>query len=227
MVSQEFYTGLPDSSIVKALLNHSMCLAATTSSRARVHITRCRKEFVEDLLQAILTSLNYGVVKDRLVLVQVYASISLFTQFLGDHHSSAEFCSRAVCHAQTIGLHLETAHHKDNDLLERIFCCVWALDRLNAAFLGRPVQIHERDLGRDLLQTIKHQNPCFRLFLHTILLLDKVIDSYRPKAHGTELSWTNNFPSFEDTVVSAGAQLVQTNLMGKRKVSFPISCDMA
>jgi len=31
----------------------------------------------------------------------------------------------------------------------RVFCCVWALDKLNAAFHGRPVLVHERDSARE------------------------------------------------------------------------------
>lgn len=222
VLDPESYGAMPKPSPEMSILNQTICLAASTSWNARRYLKlttyascESRKEFAGDILLAVLTSLNLGVIKDKLVLVQVYSLLSFFTQFSGDRHRSAELCSRAVSHAQTIGLHLQTAHRKNNEFLERVFCCVWALDRLNAAFLGRPVIIHERDLGRDLNQSIQRQDASFQLLLRTILLLDKVIESYRPHTSEKELNWEGAYPNFEDVVGSAGAYRVNPNLMGE------------
>jgi len=59
---------------------------------------------------------------------------------------------------------------------------------MNAAFNGRPVLMHERDLRKDLTCCFEEQEPCFRVFLKVIELLDKVIDLYRPLPTGDNLA---------------------------------------
>lgn len=89
------------------------------------------------------------------------------------------------------------------------------MDRMNAAFNGRPVSMHERDLRKDLEHCFERQEPCFRLFLEVIVLLDKVIDLYRPVAHSGDapaLTW--DFPDFEDVVLKCGSSQIGTTALG-------------
>ncbi|EHK99801.1 hypothetical protein M7I_4296 [Glarea lozoyensis 74030] len=45
---------------------------------------------------------------------------------------------------------------------------------MNAAFNGRPVLMHERDIGLDMFKSFQEQKyPCFRLLLEVVKLLDK------------------------------------------------------
>jgi hypothetical protein len=96
---------------------------------------------------------------------------------------------------------------------------------MNAAFNGRPVQMHERDIRKDLDHCFKQQEPCFRLFLEVIMLLDKVIDLYRPLASPgapTTLNW--DFPSFEEVVLKCGGSQIGTSALGMLWIfaNFPV-----
>jgi hypothetical protein len=149
------------------------------------------------------------------VLIQVLALLSFFTQLSDNRHSSAELTARAISYAHTVGLHLQTnTSRKDHIYVTRLFCCIWALDRLNAAFHGRPVLMHERDFGRNLESCFQQQEGCFQLLLRTVSLLDKVIELYRPTADGSEVSWESDFPTFEELLLTSGALRVKSNLLG-------------
>lgn len=108
-------------------------------------------------------------------------------------------------------MHLKEDQDKRSSTL---FCCVWAIDRLNAALYGRAVQIHERDVSVDLPFYFDAQEPSFRLFLHVIALLDKVIDIYRPaSSENPVLMW--DYPSFEDVVLRCGVFQIGTSVLGE------------
>ena len=214
------------------LLKQVICLAASSSWSSTRFLqlsisgqsmtTLSCKEFSQHMSLAIRTSLNLGIVKDKMSLIQVYALLSLFTQFSGDRNISAELNAQAVTHLQTLGLHhtRDVSNGRDRDHSLKIFCCVWALDRLNAAFHGRPILMHERDFGRNMESSIEAQDHCFQLFLRIVYLLDKVVDLYRPKVDDVVLGWEENFPHFEDIVNQAGALRVRTNLLGKSSKSL-------
>jgi hypothetical protein len=206
-----------------------ICLMASSSSTAEpffglytngVRVALERGEFARQLSLTVRTSLSLGLVKDKLILCQICALLSMFMQLADDRHLSAELCARAVAYAQTLGLHLPTRAGRENiEPYSRIFCCIWALDRLNAAFHGRPVTMHERDFGRGLDSSINAQDGCFQLFLRTTLLLDKVIDLYRPKEDGSESDWGPDFPDFESVIQDADALRVKHNLLGEINLS--------
>ena len=88
---------------------------------------------------------------------------------------------------------------------------MYALDILNAAFHGRPMQMHARDFGRDLHSCIAAQQGCFRLFLRTITLMDRVIELYRPS---TNAVWEDGFPLFEDVLEEFDALSIPMHLTG-------------
>jgi len=226
--------GYSSQSPTNILLKQVICFAASSSWSSTRFLqlsisgqsmtTLSRKEFSQHMSLAIRTSLNLGIVKDKMSLIQVYALLSLFTQFSGDRHISAELNAQAVTHLQTLGLHhiRTVVNDRERDHSLKMFCCVWALDRLNAAFHGRPILMHERDFGRNLESSIEGQDHCFQLFLRIVYLLDKVVDLYRPKADDLVLGWEENFPHFEDIVNQAGALRVRTNLLGMFSKSLKI-----
>lgn len=208
---------------VTALLKQAICLSASTSPSAKPYLTFDQKDvaqslerldFSRQLALAMQTSINLGILKDRQNIILVLTVLALFTQFSDDHHASAEFTARAVSYVQTIGLHLLGKSNEETSRT-RIFLCVWAVDRLDAAFHGRPVLFHERDIGRDLISTISAQESSFQLFLRIILLLDKVIYLYRPT---TSVSSNENMiaelSSFEELVEASGALRCSTKILG-------------
>ena len=75
--------------------------------------------------------------------------------------------------------------------------------------------MHERDLRKDLDRCFQQQEPAFRLFLEVVVLLDKVIELYRPLALSGDspvLDW--EFPAFEDIVLNCGSSHIGTSALG-------------
>jgi hypothetical protein len=60
------------------------------------------------------------------------------------------------------------------------------------------------DSLKDIAQCFEEQGPCFRLFLQIIVLLDKVIELYRPPDSPYKPVLDVDFPSFEDLVLKCG-----------------------
>jgi hypothetical protein len=223
IIDQEEFDSIPVGSPDGVLLRQAICLAASANPVAKDFLKfdseatpfPSRTEFIREIVFTIRTSLNLGLVKDKFVLIQVLSLMGLFTQFADDRDVSAELTASAISYCHTTGLHLRS---KDNpeylSSSSRLFCCTWALDRLNAAFHGRPVLMHERDFDKDLEACFSEQEPCFQLFLRTVLLLDKVISLYRPEKD-VIVSWEHDFPLFEDLVERSNALSVKSRLLGK------------
>lgn len=216
---------MPTSTISQVLCKQAICLAAGSNPSARPYLTLgqgssavlSHSEFALRLSSAIRKALSLGLVKDRVQAVAIMVILSLYTHFSQDRHLSAELAAQAVSNAQTVGLHLQNppARSEDPAYLTRLFCCVWAMDQLNAAFHGRPVMIHERDLGRDMVECIREQDSCFRLFLEIVVLLGCIIDLYRPAAKNTGCVVMEDFPSFDSLVEKSKALGVESRLLGK------------
>jgi Fungal specific transcription factor domain len=210
------FNALQDASPAKVLLKQAICLAASTQIKAPLCLKfqgadrpASPREFAERITAAIRTGLDMELVRDRQVRIQVFTLLSLFTQFWNDRHMSADLCARAIALVQTVGLHLPSsaidsaAEHQA--YRNRLLLCVWGLDRLNAAFHGRAVMLHERDFGWDLETIVKEQDSPFQLILRTLLVLDKVIALYRPDSSANHQEWEGRFPSFEELVEASGS----------------------
>jgi hypothetical protein len=209
------------------MTKQAICLAASFVPRARLHLNlrstgdeqpspRVPSDFATEVSLALRTSIDLGLIKDKFVLIQLLALLSLFTQLSGDCHSSAELTSRSVSYIHTIGLYLDTQNNrKDDELATRLFCCVWVLDRLNAAFHGRPVLMHERDYGRNLEACFQQQDAIFQLLLNVVLLLDKVIALYRPNTDvDSRKGWESDFPLFEELLNHSGSARASAHILG-------------
>ncbi|OBR04734.1 fungal specific transcription factor domain-containing protein [Colletotrichum higginsianum IMI 349063] len=220
----------PTSTISQVLCKQAVCLAAGSNPGAKPYLTLgehssealAYPEFALRLSSAIRKALGLGLVGDRVQAVAILVVLSLYTHFSPDRHLSAELAAQAVNNAQTVGLHLENppARSEDPAYLTRLFCCVWAMDQLNAAFHGRPVIIHERDLGRNMEACIAEQDSCFRLFLEIIVLLACIIDLYRPAAKNTGCVVMENLPSFDSLVEKAQALGVESRLLASIELLY-------
>ncbi|OLN97071.1 hypothetical protein CCHL11_02126 [Colletotrichum chlorophyti] len=220
----------PNSTVSRILCKQAICLAAGPNPAARSYLTLGEDsptvltypEFAQRLTSAIRKALNLGLVKDRVHVVAILVIMSLYTHFSEDRHLSAELAAQAVSNAQTVGLHLQNPPARSDDpaYLTRLFCCVWAMDQLNAAFHGRPMMIHERDLGRDMVVCIQEQDSCFRLFLEIVALLGRIIDLYRPAAKTSGCLVMEDLPSFESLVEKAQAVRVESRLLGSVELLY-------
>ncbi|KZL65581.1 fungal specific transcription factor domain-containing protein [Colletotrichum incanum] len=220
----------PTSTISQVLCKQAVCLAAGSNPSAKPYLTLGEdssavlgySEFALRLSSAIRKSLGLGLVKDRVQAVAILVILSLYTHFSQDRHLSAELAAQAVSNAQTVGLHLQNppARSEDPAYLTRLFCCVWAMDQLNAAFHGRPVMMHERDLGRDMEACIAEQDSCFRLFLEIVVLLGCIIDLYRPAAKNTGCVVMEDLSSFDSLVEKAQALGVESRLLASIELLY-------
>ncbi|KAL4876194.1 hypothetical protein BJY04DRAFT_210746 [Aspergillus karnatakaensis] len=224
IVDVDAYQSMPPTSAEKILLSQSICMAVSRERKAKPHlclvttVQATANGFSQTVSSAAATLIDLGIVRDKLVLIQAMSLTSLFTQFSGDRQEPAELLSRAICHAHTIGLHHECRSSlQQQQIATRVFCCLYALDILNSACLGRPVQLHRRDFGRDLSKAIAAQDPCFCLFLQVIQLMDRVIEIYRPGENGV---WKGVFPSFEDLVGGVDSSDIPMHLIATVEVLY-------
>ncbi|CRG86726.1 hypothetical protein PISL3812_03737 [Talaromyces islandicus] len=215
-----------------SLLRLAVCIAASVNPRAKEYLKpplrgrnyySSRDGLIKDMIFSLRLLLSLGLVKDKIVLVQALSLVALFTQYAKDRDLSAELAASAIGHSHTAGIHLENQGSKNDGKSEkargRLFCCVWALDKLNAATQGRPVMMHERDIGRDVTAAILEQQPSFQLLLWIVMLLDRVIEIYRPHSE-LETFPEGDFPLFEDLIDKTNACNVNSRFLATAEILY-------
>jgi hypothetical protein len=159
--------------------------------------------------------------------IQVLAITCLYWQPADPKERFEPLClfARLVSLTHTHGVHLELLYRAhpdgqtaDKDAGRRLFKCLYALDRLLATFSGRPVMFHNYDLIRLPVPDDKDP-PSFRLFMSLILLLDQVMELYRPYPKVTYV----DVPVFERLAIEAKAQCEPEIILGMYR--FESSCD--
>jgi hypothetical protein len=228
VIDRNAYHGLSPTDPGRILLQQGICLAVSKNFAARQHLVltesnsalSCR-EFGDKLAGAMRLSIEMGLVANKIVLIQALALMSQFIDGPDSGDISSQLCGRAVHYVQSIGLHVKGRQEEYRDQYgATLLSCVWAIDRMNAAFNGRPVLMHERDLRTDFEECLEQQEPCFRLFLKIVALLDKIIGLYRPSIGFNDSVSDEDFPSFEDLVVRCGGSHIGTSLIGMLALDF-------
>lgn len=226
-VDRGVYTRLDPSSPAKILLQQGICLAASKNYAVR-HLlvlpgsTICLspRQFNDRISSAMRTSIEMGLIKHKKILISSLLLLSQFKDSPGDILS--QLCGKAVHHTQSIGLHLKgRGQDREEAANVTLFCCVWAVDRMNAAFNGRPIIMHERDMREDLEECFQQQDPCFRAFLEVVSLLDRIIVLYRPQSIPADMAILElAFPSFEEIALKCGgAQHISASALGTYSTS--------
>lgn len=219
VLDRDSFEAMEPSDPAAIVLKQGICLVASKHNAARNHLGlpgregTSHEEYGRNISLAMRTSLDLGLVTDKKTLLQAYCLLYLFFQGTEGGDLPAELCSRAVHYALTIGAHVSSPND-DEQYSEKLFCSIWALDILNAAFHGRPVLMHARDFGRDLDATIARQQPCFQLFLRVVKILDAVIELYRPYSSSATSNFETEFPSFEELTVASGDVRLESSLLG-------------
>lgn len=230
IVDKEIFLKMDRTRSTTILLSQGICLAASASTAAAEYLrfssdsgTLSQSDFSHRISRAMKSSVEIGLVTEKIVIIQALVLLSLFIQVRDGGDTAAQLSGRAVHHLHTLGLHIGRRSEKklQPDFEETLFCCVWALDRLSAAFHGRPVLMHERDIGHDLEACFQNQSPCFRLLLKVISALDCTIELYRPKAMHNQSSRAIDFPDYEDLLIECGASREDMTLLGKFFASLP------
>ncbi|KAB8290811.1 hypothetical protein EYC80_008448 [Monilinia laxa] len=224
IIDETKYHNLSPSDPARILLGQAISLAASKNFSATEHLIlngtgppmTCRA-FGEKVSGAMRLIIELGIITDRLVLIQALCLLSLFIDNSSSEDFASQFSGKAAHYLQGMGLHLEG---QQEDASTKLLCCVYALDRMNAAFHGRPILMHERDLRKDLHQCFKRQKPAFRLFLQVILLLDDVIEIYRPLNQSEHGGMDVDFPSFEELVSQCEASQVGTACLATIEIFY-------
>lgn len=221
ILDQYSYEELPDDSPSRILLEQGMTLVACVDSSSKPHLLLADdgnllvcKDFARRILAAMRVSIEIGVVSDKIVLMQALALMSLFSEGREGSEVSSLMIGRAVQYLHSLGIHIpDLKNGPDLNYAETMFCCIWSIDRLNAAFQGRPILMHERDVERSLQQCFDAQKPAFRLVLHVVELLDRAIELYRPG--DTSKEFEGCFSLFEDLILKCDASDLPTNQLGE------------
>jgi hypothetical protein len=205
------------------LLQQGICLVASMNREAKYFLRLpdspdllTHRAFGKRIFNSMRATVDLGLVTDNIVLIQALALMSLYIEGPEGRAISSQLCARAIDSAHLIGLHVQArASIEDDEYAISLLCSVWAIDKLHAAFHGRPVLMHERDLRSDFDECIKGQQKPFRLFLQVVQLLHKVIDLYRPGSGAHTMQWEGIFPAFEELMQESSSFHIRTPLLGK------------
>jgi hypothetical protein len=209
----------------KILLSQAMCLLASTNPQCKGMLYLRGREslltprlFGRRLFCAMRCVVEVGAVTNKMVQIQALGALALFNEGLEGPVTASQSCAKMIQLVHTLGLHVQMEHEQEEEHAVTALCCAWAVDRLNAAIHGRPVAMHERDMGRDFNKCIESQSPAFRLLLRVIAQLDKVIDLYRPQQKSKPIETELNCPRFEELIISAQCTNLQERFLSKYNV---------
>lgn len=199
------------------MLVQAICIVASKHDRARPHLILSDdasslyepRNFGKKLYASINAAINAKVETDRIMLIQVLALLSLYREGSDGAEQSSMHIAQAIHHAHTFGLQFGGhTRHSNQEVYERLFWCLWSLDKLNACINGRPLIIHDRDCNiRSMHNDPEKRRTPFAIWLQLAEALDKVINLYRPGTEHENTGWEVDFPSFEDIVGDGDEQL--------------------
>ncbi|KAL7619369.1 hypothetical protein AAE478_009906 [Parahypoxylon ruwenzoriense] len=222
-------TTSPQDEVQGKVLQQIVGLAAAADPEAARHLRLdpdgpllSRHDFCTSLSNSIQMILDAGLITDRVFLTRILAALSLYMQPSCPDEADvpALLNGRAVHQMHTLGLQMASEDgHTNTRAARSLFCCLWALDRINSAFYGRACLIHERDIGWNLDDCIARQSSLFRLFLMVVGLLDKVIGLYRP-GNRQEREIIIELPIFEQMILDAGAARTSSSCLASLEIFY-------
>jgi hypothetical protein len=227
---------LPEQTDLCELIKASVCLAAATDPEAHGFMTfnrmsrQCQPESrtnvpfdeyshkMASFINGRLTELQERNELPLVLRIRVMALTCFFWQPTNpsDRFEPIRLFAQLASLVHTHGIHLELLARANRDRQldagacgSRVFKCLYALDRLLGAFTGRPVMFHNIDNMR-IPRPDKQDPPGFRLFMSLIILLDQVIELYRPNP---KVSYVD-VPVFERLAIDAEAQGEPEGILG-------------
>ena len=211
------------STLVSSILVQAICLVAAKHHDARQHLrldSDPKLQTVSDFCHALSSSLDIAFQnrseKDKLTLIRALALSSQHIDGPDGAEESSLKLMQAVHHAQSLGLHMDSARTELQDKsLGNLFWSLWSLDRLNACMNGRPIMMSNVDIGLHVRNARHHSSKEFRVWLRIANMIDQVIDLYRPSTDEHLTGWENDFPGFEEVIRDCGALTVSLNTLRK------------
>ncbi|EKG20720.1 Transcription factor fungi [Macrophomina phaseolina MS6] len=199
------------------MLQQAMCLVASRHESVRNHLYLSSdpnlllepRVYARKLYAALVAGVHANLEKDRIVLIQILALMSLYSEGVDGADQSSMHLVQAIHHAHTIGLQFGRQRNiSKGESTEKIFWCLWSLDKLNASVNGRPQYMHERDNQLETWTARPEQRRTpFGIWLQLAGILDRVIELYRPGCDPRVTGLENDFPGFEDIIGDGGDRL--------------------
>ncbi|KAL2024876.1 hypothetical protein VTK56DRAFT_3575 [Thermocarpiscus australiensis] len=240
---------LPADKELAELIKASVCLAAASDPEACSLLTFKRTaaqsqpenvpesriavafdEYSQEVANFINRRLTELQERQQLPLVHGLRVMAITCYYWQPAHPSERFeplslFARLVGLAHTHGIHLGTLEriHADGQpdagsSGSRLFKCLYALDRLLSAYGGRPIMFHNYDIK--MPHPDQQDPPSFRLFMSLILLLDQVIELYRPNPTVRYI----DVPVFERLALESGAQNEPEGILATLEVLYHAIC---
>ncbi|TKA64331.1 hypothetical protein B0A49_08289 [Cryomyces minteri] len=173
------------------------------------------RDFAERLHKSIVSAMHIAPEPDKIASIRIRALLSLHSEGLEGAEQASEHLILAIHQAHSVGLHIGRSMTDDKDeSLEKLFWCLWSLDKLNAITNGRPTIIKDQDTGISI--TTENQEARyipFGIWLQIATLLDEVIAFYRPAADPAATGWEHDFPSFEALMGSSSEAEVEPGVI--------------
>lgn len=164
----------------------------------------------DDLCHAITMRLE----RQRMTLIQILALASLHASGPKSFEDASLYLAQAIHHAHTVGLHfLKCGPERHEKPLVTLFWCLWSLDRWIAAIHGRPLVIHDRDLGQQLTDVIDLFDSPFRVWLSLASIMGEVMVVYRPTLDAPVDENKPEIPRFEELIVRCQAEDISLDQM--------------
>ncbi|OGM48717.1 fungal specific transcription factor [Aspergillus bombycis] len=164
----------------------------------------------DDLCYAITMRLE----RKRMALIQTLALASLHTSRPKSFEDASLYLAQAIHHAHTVGLHfLKCGPERHEKPLVTLFWCLWSLDRWTAAIHGRPLVIHDRDLGQQLTDVIDLFDSPFRVWLSLASIMGEVMVVYRPMLDAPVDENKPEIPRFEELIAKCQAENIPLDQM--------------
>lgn len=207
IVDQERPGRRNNGALLSPMLLQAICIVSSRHGTARSHLILSTasspmepREFAKRLYKSINAALNAKLEKDRIVLIQVHALLSLYVEGADGAEQASLHLLQAVHGAHTLGMQFGKWRADDRaDYSQGLFWCLWGLDRLNCTTAGRPVMVHDRDNRIESpLSNPEIKHTPFGVWLQLASLLDQVIPFYRPNTDPSCTGWEDVFPGFED-----------------------------
>jgi len=227
-------------SLVAGLIRASVCLAAASDALATPHLylqkpvsgpwdRRSESVSYAEYSRTLVNFIKEGVkmlpTKESVQLVnkiRIMALTCIYWQPEPDSRTEPlDFYAGLASMVHTYGIHLKEMADTSNSEgigrgdVGRLFRCLYALDRITSALVGRPLMFHNYDLLM-IPQSDKNDSPSFKLFMSIIMLLDKTINLYRPHAKEDHI----DVPVLERLILDAEAHYEPDGLIGRLLISF-------
>lgn len=214
------------------MLMQAICIVASKHANAAEYLCLgpntqplSPREFSHRLYNAVIIGIEAKLDKNRVVLIQVLALISLHCEGPDGAEQASMHLAQAIHHAHTFGLQFghqwKNQSSESQGNLEDVFWCLWSLDKINACMNGRPLLMHDRDNSLSQLPSDpeKRSSP-FGIWLQISEMLDKVIDYYRPGRAAEETGWEgDDFLGFEE-MVGDGEDKLDGSIMSMYQISL-------